>query len=79
MGPEAVDAFKTYLMSPLLLAQIFGLMIFVCLMIAVLKVLKNGATELRESSDENFDHTDYVVAIFRVVFVLTILMVFFGF
>jgi len=77
MNSQAVEAFKDYLFSPLLLAQIFSGLIFLSLIIAIMKVLRNGVGELRE--DENYQHTDLIMCVFRILAVLFILMIWFGF
>lgn len=77
MNEAAKEAFTMYFAEPVKLASFFSLAIFACLIIVVMKTFRNGAKERQD--DENFHDSDYLTAILRVLLVLLILMVFFGF
>ena len=79
MTAEAVEAFTQLFMRPITLAAVLYLMIFTLLVVALIKTLKNGVTELQNDKDGTFQDTDFVLAVIRVVAVLLLLSIFFGF
>lgn len=79
MTGDSVEAFTLLFMKPIKLAAVFYLMIFVLLIVALMKTLKNGVTELQNNKDGTFQDADLILAAMRVVFVLLLLSIFFGF
>lgn len=77
MNEASKEAFTLYFSEPIKLAMALSFAIFVCLVIIIMKLIKNGAIERQE--DENFHDADLITAILRVLAVLLILMIFFGF
>lgn len=77
MNEASREAFTLYFSEPIKLAMALSFAIFACLIIIVMKVVKNGAIERQE--DESFHDADFIIAIIRVLAVLMILMIFFGF
>lgn len=79
MTGDSIEAFTTLFMKPIRLAAIFYLMIFTLMIVALIKTLKNGVTELQNNRDGTFQDTDLILTAMRVVFVLLLVSIFFGF
>lgn len=79
MTGDSVEAFTTLFMKPIRLAAIFYLMIFTLMIVALIKTLKNGVTELQNNRDGTFQDADLILTAMRVVFVLLLVSIFFGF
>jgi hypothetical protein len=62
--------------SPLGFATLLSIILVFCLILAVIRVIKNGLTEVQE--DDNFDHSDYMFVIIRILAVFLIVAIFFG-
>lgn len=77
MNDAAVKSFSDVMgATPLGVASLLAIILIFCLILAVIRVIKNGLTEVQES--ENFDHSDYMYAIIRILAVFLVVAIFFG-
>lgn len=77
MSNESVEAFTLYFGSPLRLAAFLFVVLFVVVILALMKMLKNGATELQE--DGKFTYADLITNVVRMLAILMLVTLFFTF
>jgi succinate dehydrogenase/fumarate reductase cytochrome b subunit len=77
MNDASIKVFTDVLgASPLKVATIFVVILIFFLGLAIIRVIKNGLTEVQEKED--FDHSDYMFVIIRILAVFLIVSIFFG-
>jgi hypothetical protein len=77
MTNNAITIFQQSLgASPLKLAALFAVVLMFFVGIAIIKVVKNGLTEVQDN--ERFDYSDYAMLIIRVLLVMLLIAIFFG-
>ena len=77
MNEAAIKTFSDVMgASPMAFATLIAVILIFFLILAVIRVIKNGLTEVQENDD--FDYSDYFFAIIRILAVFLIVAIFFN-